>query len=58
MECTLPTVDLAQDRRILGVERAFAHLKQWRGLATCYDKHVATYRSGAVVRVTILCLKR
>jgi transposase len=35
------------------VERAFNLLKQWRGLATRYDKHAVNYR-GAVVLAAIL----
>jgi len=35
------------------VERAFCQLKQWRGLATRYDKHAVNYR-GAVVLAAIL----
>lgn len=31
------------------VERAFAALKQWRGLATRYDKHARTYRGGLIL---------
>jgi transposase len=35
------------------VERSFNHLKQWRGLATRYDKLALTYRSGAVLHAVI-----
>ena len=35
------------------VERAFCLLKQWRALATRYDKHAITYR-GAVVLAAII----
>lgn len=35
------------------VERAFCLLKQWRGLATRYDKHAINYR-GAVILAAIL----
>jgi putative transposase len=35
------------------IERGFNVLKQWRGLATRYDKHALTYR-GAVVLAAIL----
>lgn len=40
-------------RRRNVIERAFNQLKQWRGLATRYDKHATTYR-GAVVLASIL----
>jgi len=31
------------------VERGFNRLKQWRGIATRYDKHALTYRGGVVL---------
>lgn len=31
------------------VERAFNRLKNWRGLATRYDKHALIYRGGMVL---------
>lgn len=40
------------------VERAFCEDKQWRGLATRYDKLAVNYRGGAVLRAITLCLKR
>lgn len=40
------------------VERGFNEDKQWRGLATRYDKLVVTYRGGAVLRAVTLWLKR
>jgi transposase len=39
------------------VERAFNQLKQWRGLATRYDKHVITYRGGVVLAAILLWLR-
>jgi putative transposase len=35
------------------IERAFAALKRWRGLATRYDQHARTYR-GAIILAAIL----
>lgn len=35
------------------IERRFCHLKQWRGLATRYDKHATTYRAGVVLNAVI-----
>ena len=32
------------------VERGFSDVKQWRGLATRYDKLALTYRAGVVLR--------
>ena len=40
------------------VERGFNEDKQWRGLATRYDKLALTYRGGAVLRAISLWLKR
>lgn len=40
------------------VERGFCEDKQWRGLATRYDKLALNYRGGAVLRAITLWLKR
>lgn len=40
------------------VERGFCEDKQWRGLATRYDKLALTYRGGVVLRAITICLKR
>lgn len=39
------------------IERAFCDTKQWRGLATRYDKLAVTYRGAAVLRAITLWLK-
>lgn len=39
--------DAHGDRNV--VERSFAHLKQWRGIAAHYDKLAITYRAGVVL---------
>lgn len=39
------------------VERGFCDIKQWRGLATRYDKLATTYRGGAVLRAITIWLK-
>ncbi len=39
------------------VERAFNALKQWRGLATRYDKHALTYRGGVVLAAVLTWLR-
>lgn len=36
------------------VERSFNAVKQWRGLATRYDKLALTYRAGAILRAVFL----
>lgn len=38
------------------VERAFNHIKNWRGLATRYDKHALVYRGGVVLAAILLWL--
>lgn len=38
------------------VERAFNHVKNWRGLATRYDKHAHVYRGGIVLAAIMLWL--
>ena len=39
------------------VERAFNKLKDWRGLATRYDKHALIYRGGMVLASIVHWLK-
>ncbi|MBG6191728.1 transposase [Arthrobacter sp. CAN_A212] len=39
------------------VERSFNTFKQWRGLATRYDKLALTYRGGVVLRAITIWLK-
>ena len=39
------------------VERSFNVLKQWRGLATRYDKLALTYRGGVVLGAIIIWLR-
>lgn len=38
------------------VERAFNHIKNWRGLATRYDKHALVYRGGVVLASILMWL--
>jgi transposase len=44
--------DLYRGRNV--VERAFNRLKQWRGIATRYDKHARNYRAGIVIASIVL----
>jgi transposase len=39
------------------VERAFNTLKQWRGLATRYDKYAVVYRGGVVLAAILSWLR-
>ena len=43
--------DAYRDRNV--VERSFALVKQWRGLATRYDKLAITYRAAAVLHAAL-----
>jgi transposase len=38
------------------VERGFCNIKQWRALATRYDKHALIFRGGVVLRAILLWL--
>ncbi len=38
------------------VERAFNHVKNWRDVATRYDKHALVYRGGVVLAAILLWL--
>lgn len=44
-----------KDRNV--VERSFSQTKQWRGLATRYDKLAITYRSASVLQACIRWLR-
>ena len=44
-----------KDRNV--VERAFGLMKQWRGLATRYDKLAVTYRAGVVLAAILVWLR-
>jgi putative transposase len=46
-----PAFDAALYRLRNTVERGFNRLKQWRGVATRYDKYALTYLGGVLVRV-------
>jgi transposase len=45
-----PTFDSADYKHRNVIERSFNTVKQWRGLATRYDKLAIIYRGGAVLR--------
>ena len=40
------------------VERSFNNHKQWRGLATRYDKLATVYRGGTVLRAILMWLRQ
>lgn len=39
------------------MERSFAYAKQWRGLATRYDKLAITYRAAVVLSAILIWLR-
>ncbi len=36
------------------IERSYCHLKQWRGLATRYDKHAVIYRAAVLLNAVVV----
>jgi putative transposase len=48
-----PAFDPTDYRHRNVIERRFCHLKQWRGLATRYDKLATVYRAAAVLNAVI-----
>jgi transposase len=52
-----PAFDAADYKQRNVVERNFATFKQWRGIATRYDKLALTYRGGAVLRAITIWSK-
>lgn len=53
-----PGFDASRYKRRNVVERGFNDTKQWRGLATRYDRLALVYRGAAVLRAITLWLKR
>lgn len=53
-----PAFDAASYRGRNVIERGFCDTKQWRGLATRYDKLAIVYRGAAVLRAITLWLTR
>ena len=52
-----PAFDSMDYRQRNLIERRFCHLKQWRGLATRYDKLATVYRAAAVLNAVIAWTK-
>ena len=44
-----------KDRNV--VERSYNAIKQWRALATRYDKLAITYRAGLLIRAVVMWLQ-
>lgn len=49
--------DTIADKRRWGIEGFFARLKQWRRIATCYDKLAATFLGFVKLASIMLWLK-
>lgn len=49
-----PTFDAARYRDRNVIERAFGRMKQWRDIATRYDKQARAYRAGIVLAAIVL----
>ncbi|KXO95960.1 IS5 family transposase, partial [Tsukamurella pseudospumae] len=47
------SLDTADYRNRSVIERRYCHTKQWRGLATRYDKHAVNYRAAVVLNAVI-----
>lgn len=47
--------DIYRGRNV--VERRYCHMKQWRGLATRYDKHATIYRAAVVLNAVVAWTK-
>jgi transposase len=46
-------LDTADYRHRNVIERNYSRIKQWRGLATRYDKHAVTYRAAVILNTVI-----
>jgi transposase len=53
-----PTFDAVTYKGRNVVERSFNDYKQWRGLATRYDKLATTYRGGVALRAIVIWLRQ
>ena len=47
--------EMYKDRNV--IERSYEKFKQWRGLATRYDKLAVIFRGGAILRSIIMWLR-
>ncbi len=52
-----PAFDAEVYRKRNTVERSYLRLKQWRGVATRYDKHARTFLGGVLLAASILYIK-
>lgn len=52
-----PAFDADAYKKRNAVERGYARLKQWRGIATRYDKHALTFLGGVHLAASVLHLR-
>lgn len=52
-----PGFDVETYKKRNVVERSYLRLKQWRGIATRYDKHARTFLGGVLLAATIIHIK-
>lgn len=52
-----PAFDPATYTKRNVVERSYLRLKQWRGIATRYDKHARTFLGGVLLAASIIYIK-
>jgi transposase len=52
-----PSFDPEKYKKRNTVERSYLRLKQWRGIATRYDKHARTFLGGVLLAATIIYIK-
>jgi transposase len=52
-----PAFDAEVYKKRNTVERSYLRLKQWRGVATRYDKHARTFLGGVLLAASILYIK-
>jgi len=50
-------LDVADYKNRNVIERGYCRIKQWRGLATRYDKHAVIYRAAVVLNAVIAWTK-
>ncbi|MCT1879328.1 IS5 family transposase [Kocuria rhizophila] len=51
------SLDAADYKNRNVIERSYCHLKQWRAIATRYDKHAVTYRAAIILHSVITWTK-
>lgn len=52
-----PGFDPEAYRKRNTVERGYSRLKQWRGIATRYDKHARTFLGGVLLATSVIYVK-